>query len=445
VTAVADNTDPISEDSLALDFSTRYGGLLRYVPKWGQWLTWTGSRWKPDEVCAAFDRARRVCREYALTGGPRDRVRIASAATAAAVTKLAQSDPVHATAPDQWDRDPWLYICEDKHNGDSFAAAVDLRTGEFAKPSPSDLCTKAGHGIPAPKARCPRWLEFLATVTDEDAQLQAYLQRVAGYCLTGSVRESVLFFVYGTGANGKSVFIKTLGRIWGDYAEVAPLEMFTAGTGDRHPTELAKLRGARLVTATETERGRKWAESKIKALTGGDKITARFMRQDFFDYEPQFKLMIAGNHKPGLSGVDEAIRRRIHLIPFVVTVPADERDKDLEAKLLGERCGILNWAIEGCLEWQRIGLDPPPAVLAATEEYLLEQDAVQRWLDECFEVGPDLRETNDQITLSWESWAKRNGEEVGSNRALFAELRKRGFAEHRSHGVRSYCGLRRVH
>src|SRR6185437_11667835 len=170
-------------------------------------------------------------------------------------------------------------------------------------------------------------------ITGGDAELQAFLQRFAGYCLTGVTREHAMAFGFGTGANGKGTFLNTLTGIMDSYAAVAPMETFTSSTVDRHSTELAMLRGARLVTAQETEEGRRWAESRIKALTGGDPITARLMRQDFFTFTPQFKLIIAGNHKPGLRGVDEAIRRRFHLIPFAVKIPPEERDKDLADKM----------------------------------------------------------------------------------------------------------------
>jgi len=180
--------------------------------------------------------------------------------------------------------------------------------------------------------------------------------------MTGVTTEHVLFFLYGTGANGKGIFLRTLAAIWGDYAVTASMDVFTEGKYERHPTELARLRGARLVIAQETEKGRHWNESRLKALTGGDKITARFMRQDFFEFTPQFKLMIAGNHKPSLKTVDEANRRRIQMIPFTVTIPEAERDLNLFNKLKPEWPGILRWALNGCLEWQRLGLAPPPVV-----------------------------------------------------------------------------------
>jgi putative DNA primase/helicase len=186
-----------------------------------------------------------------------------------------------------------------------------------------------------------------------------YLQRMAGYCLTGLTTEHALLFLYGTGGNGKSVFVNTLFTIMGDYAANAPMETFMESRNDRHPTDLAGLMGSRLVTATETEQGRRWNESKIKEITGGDRVSARFMRQDFFTYVPAYKIVISGNHKPAIRNIDEAIKRRMHLIPFTLTIPPEKRDHMLQSKLLKERDGILAWAVQGCLMWQCEGLRQP--------------------------------------------------------------------------------------
>ena len=226
---------------------------------------------------------------------------------------------------------------------------------------------------------------------------------MAGYALTGSTEEHAIFFVYGTGANGKTVFVSTLAGILGDYHTTASMEVFIASNSERHPTELAGLRGAHLVTATETEEGRRWAESKIKALTGGDKIAARFMRQDFFEFIPQFKLLIAGNHKPSLRNVDEAIRRRMFLIPFTVTIPTNEQDKTLGDKLKEEWPGILQWMLEGCLMWQGEGLNPPEAVRKATTEYLDEEDAFTLWFEECCDRSGFGYETTAELFASWKT------------------------------------------
>jgi putative DNA primase/helicase len=251
---------------------------------------------------------------------------------------------------------------------------------------------------------------------------------MAGYSLTGSTEEHALFFLYGLGANGKSTFLNAITAAAGDYHRTTPIETFTASNHDRHPTELAALRGARLVTATETEEGRRWAESRIKALTGGDKIAARFMRQDFFEFQPMFKLIIAGNHKPGLRSVDEAIRRRFHLIPFTVTIPPAERDEHLPDKLKSELPGILAWMIEGCLDWQETGLAPPEIVTADTAQYLEAEDAIAAWIEDCAGRDPNNFEKSTKLFTSWSEWAEKSGEHIGSQKRFCQNLEARGFA-----------------
>jgi P4 family phage/plasmid primase-like protien len=288
---------------------------------------------------------------------------------------------------------------------------------------------------------CPVWMEFLDTVTGGDADLQAYLQRMAGYCLSGVTTEHALFILYGTGANGKSVFANTLTAIMGDYATVAAMDMFMATHGDRHPTDMAGLRGARIVTSIETEQGSRWAESKLKALTGGDKITARFMRQDFFEFTPQFKLLIVGNHKPSIRNVDEAMKRRLHMVPFTVTIPAPKRDKRLPDRLLAERDGILAWSLQGCLEWQRTGLRPPAAVMAATDDYFEAEDAIGRWIDERCVRGPNHAEGSTALYTSWKAWAEANGEYAGSMKRFSETLSARRFPKQDTRQARGFRGI----
>jgi putative DNA primase/helicase len=219
------------------------------------------------------------------------------------------------------------------------------------------------------------------------------------------------------------------------------METFIESRGDRHPTELAYLRGARLVTAQETERGRRWAETKIKALTGGDPISARFMRQDFFTFMPQFKLFIAGNYKPGLRGVNEAIRRRFNLIPFLVTIPEQDRDPQLDEKLKAEWPGILQWMIDGCLAWQKGGLRPPPAVVDATTAYLAEQDTLELWLEEKCAVDAIYTATVADLFDSWKEWTAANGEYTGSKKRFSQALEDRGFERMRISTERWFKGL----
>lgn len=422
-----------SEEHLALAFARENEAGLRYCAAWGQWLFWDGVRWVIDKTLLAKDQARDLCRRAAAASGDeRAAAVLGLARTVNAVAHLARTDRRLAANPDQWDSDPWLL--------NTPGGVVNLKTGELGPSDPALHMTKVTGA--APGGDCPTWLLFLDRITGGDAELQAYLQRVLGYALTGDTSEHALFFGYGTGANGKSVLIDTIAGILGDYHSTAPIETFTESNSERHPTDLARLRGARLVTAVETEQGRRWAESRIKTLTGGDRVAARFMRQDFFEYAPQFKLFIAGNHKPGLRSVDEAMRRRFHLVPFAVTIPPEERDAQLKEKLKAEWPGILAWMIEGCREWQLIGLEPPTAARTATEAYLEAEDALAAWVDEQCEHDPQAWESSSALFASWKHWAGMNGEYVGSKQRLALALEARGFQPKRTTQARGLVGLR---
>ncbi|WP_043947514.1 phage/plasmid primase, P4 family, partial [Ralstonia solanacearum] len=434
---VLEGVDWETEDGLATAFTRRYGDDWRYCSLWGKWLVWTGVRWNSDQLLYVTHLSRGICRSASLKADTaRQKTKLASSATIAAVEKIARSDPKHAATADEWDADVWAL--------NTPGGVVDLRTGQLRAHRREDRMTKVTTATPRGRngEGCPAWLAFIADITGGNTDLAAYLQRVVGYCLTGVTSEHALFFLYGTGANGKSVFVNVLTTILGDYAANAPMDTFMEARGDRHPTELAGLRGARLVSSIETEQGRRWNESKVKAITGGDKVSARFMRQDFFDYLPQFKLLIAGNHKPAIRNVDEAMKRRLHLIPFTVTVPPERRDGRLTEKLLKERDGILAWAIEGCLAWQRQRLDPPDCVRSATEEYFDEEDAIGDFLDEEAQCHQQARVAVADVFLRWQEWAGRRGEYVGTSRWLAQQLTNRGFDRTRLHGgVKGLAGI----
>jgi putative DNA primase/helicase len=316
---------------------------------------------------------------------------------------------------------------------------IELKTGAQRPARRDDYATRATATV-ARSMATPIWDAFLKRVTAGDFELRDYLQRVAGYCLTGVTTEHVLFFLYGTGRNGKGVFINTLKGIWGGYATTAPIDTFLESHNDRHPTELAGLHNARLVVAQEVEEGRHWAEAKIKSLTGGDPISARFMRQDFFEFTPKFKLMIAGNHKPSLRGVDEAIRARIHLIPFTVFIPEKERDQALPEKLKAEWPGILQWAIDGCAKWQKDGLTPPAAVRDATDEYLHAEDALSQWLEDCCDLSGKWS-AGKELWESWTAWTISASEQSGTRKRFAQNLIDRGFAAGKLSHVRGHAGL----
>jgi putative DNA primase/helicase len=424
-----------SDEGLAVRFADENCDKLRYVAVWGKWLQWTETRWKFDETLFAWHEARKMCRAISAACNNQNKAtQIASSKTINAVVTLARSDRRLAATVDQWDSDPLSL--------NTPAGVVDLNTGKLRAQRPSDYMTKITAVAPDNRCSISTWLAFLNRITGNDVELISFLQRISGYALTGSVQEHALFFLHGSGANGKSTFLNAITGIAGDYHRTAAIETFTASTSDRHPTDLAGLRGARLVTAVETEEGRRWAESKIKALTGGDKIAARFMRQDFFEFVPSFKLMIAGNHRPGLRSVDEAIRRRFHLVPFNITIPPEERDPSLGERLRDEWPGILAWMIEGCLQWQQRGLEPPAAVQAATAEYLESEDALAAWLDESGTRDPTAWETTKMLFASWKTWSEAAGEYTGSQKRFVQNIETRGLTPERKKHARGFRGFR---
>jgi len=434
----SDMSPEFSEDWLALNFTAKHGASMRYVAEWGKWLTWDGTVWKRESTLRAYDLARAICRESA-TRSEKDpiKTRLSQASTVTAVERMVRSDRQFAATTDQWNSDPLQLNCP--------SGTVDLMTGELLAHDHLNFHTKIA-GI-APKTGQPElWLQFLDRATNRDKDLRDYLQRVAGYCLSGNTREHALFFLYGTGSNGKSVFTSTLCGILGDYAKATPVETFTETKNEQHPAAVAALLGVRLAITQETERNSRWAESKVKAMTGGDKITARFMRQNFFEFIPQFKIMIAGNHRPRLSSVDEAIRRRMHLIPFVVTIPPEDRDPRLTEKLKAEWPLILSWAVEGCLQWQRDGLQPPKAVIDATDEYLSNEDKIGLWLDARCVIDRRYSAGSTAAFNDFKSWCEEMNEQPGSQRSFSQELLSReGITRSEGRSGNSFVGFALKH
>ena len=422
-----------SDDALALRFTEKYGAVLRYVAAWAQWYKWTGTHWEQESTLLAFDLARELLRAAAKAANSGGKG-IASSTTVNAVISLARTDRKHAATINQWDRDPWLLNTPD--------GTVNLKTGNMQPHRQEDFITCMTAVAPSSVMSIPIWKAFLATVTGGDEGLEDFLKRVVGYCLTGATVEHALFFLYGLGSNGKSVFLNTIIRILAAYHRVAPMEMLLASKQDRHPTELAGLMGRRLVTSVETEAGRRWAEAKIKNLTGGDHVPARFMRGDFFEYVPTFKLLIAGNHKPSLNRVDEAMRRRFNLVPFTVTIPEGARDPHLAEKLQVEWPGILHWAIEGCLDWQEHRLAAPAGVKAATNEYLASQDTIRNWIAECTAEDVNSEMLASSLFASWKQWCFENNEYAGSMKTFGQRLVDIG--THHRYGNKGalYRGLR---
>jgi putative DNA primase/helicase len=432
----SDSVEILTQDAVARTFAERHNDHLRYCHSAGAWFLWEGTHWQKDETGRAFQYIRELARELTEDSGPRDQKEARKVAFVAGVEQFACNDPAFAVTAAAWDQDHLLLGTP--------SGTVDLRTGQLRSSVPTEGITKITAVPPSDAADCPLWLRFLNEATGGDAEVIRFLQQWCGYCLTGLTREHALIFLFGPGGNGKSVFLAVLMGILDAYAVVAAMDTFTASQGDKHTTDLAMLRGARLVTASETEEDRPWAEARIKQMTGGDPITARFMRQDNFTYQPQFKLTIVGNHKPNIRNVDDAARRRFNIVPF--TIKPNNPDPDLGEKLKEEWPAILRWVIDGCLDWQENGLVRPRSVLEATATYFSDQDLFGQWLEEEADAEPENRtksERSADLYTSWSQFAQRSGEKPGSHKAFAAEMRKRGFEPFRTGTMgRGYRGIR---
>ncbi len=436
-----DEAEPLpaamSEDALADYFADKHAKKWRYVKVWNSWYEWRGDGWHKDDTAKIDRLAVEVTRhaiywQDAAILSVENKRRVNSKRTAGNVRDLAMSDRRIAATVDQWDRNPWLLGVP--------GGVVDLKTGKLLEADPEHYITKRTGATPA-EGDCPVWLGLLDRVTQGDSALMGYLQRLCGYVLTGETREECFAFLYGPAQTGKSTFIRVISEILGEYHCKASMETFTESRHERHAEELAVLVGSRLVTAVETEEGKRWNESRIKALTGRDRIRARFMRENSFEFEPQFKLIIAGNHAPHLRNVDEAMRRRLHIIPFTHPVPMAERDDQLAEKLRAEYPQILAWMIRGTIEWQAKKLGRPEQITQAVDDYLESEDTFGEWLNEATERDEQGKCLSGGAYKNFKAWADTAGEHVMSQKRFVQALRERGFNTKRSNGKRYIFGL----
>jgi len=461
---------PYSDYTNALALVRDHGQDLRYCYPWKSWLVWTASHWKRDTSGAVVRMAKQTIKRLARHAEDLDddtavTALLAHVKSSLATAKLkalvesAQSEPGIPVQPEDLDGDRWLLNCT---NG-----TLDLRTGIPRPHRQADLLTKCLPVAYDPHAACPTWERFFwrimgGTTRDEDTEdmtagalenrqaadqrakrLIGFLQRAIGYSLTGETREQCLFVLHGSGANGKSTCLEVLQTLLGDYAQSTPSASLLAK--DRHdgiPNDIARLRGARLVTAVEIGQGRRLNEELMKRLTGQDTMTARFLHAEFFDFRAEFKLFIACNHLPTITGTDHAIWRRIRLIPFTVTIPETEQDKDLPAKLQAELPGILRWAVEGCLAWQREGLGTPEEVIEATKDYRASMDVFEGFLaDECYRL-PGAQAKASELYDSYERWCNANDVEALNKRAFGMRLSDSGFTPDKgTGGTRMWKGI----
>jgi len=440
-------TDLANAERFVSDISGEVTGpWCRYVPHWKKWLVWDGKRWGIDEIGEIFYFAKQTVRkiygEAAATESDGRRKQLArhagqseSAASLANMLRLAQTESGIPVTPDELDRCRHLVTCL-SHTldlGDNFEA----RAHELG-----DLITKLAPVEYVSDAECPLWENFLLEIMNGRNELVRFLQRAVGYSLTGETSERCLFFLHGAGRNGKTTFLEILRDALGDYAQQTPPETLLARRPGGIPNDVARLKGARFVTAAETEDGRRMAEAMVKSITGGDTISARFMRGEWFDFDVEAKIWLASNHKPVVTGTDPAIWDRILLIPFDVRFEGDQVDKGLRDKLLAERIGIFRWAVDGAREWRRDGLKVPGEVRAATQGYRSENDVLGAFLEECCVTLRDASVRASDIHRAYTDWAKTNSDEPLSCRKLGDRLRERGLeTEKRGDGCHWWRGI----
>jgi len=413
---------------------------MRWAADWG-WLMWDEKRWLRDRNGLVMRLAKRTARNIyreAAEASDDERTKHLARWAGASLSKSRLDAMLDLTkselpaSPDDFDADPWMLNLQ---NG-----VLDLRTGKLYAHDPGRFITKIAGTDYDPTAQCPTWDAFLERVL-VDQDVIYFIRRAIGYTLTGSVGEQALFFLHGSGANGKSTFIRAILDMLGDYGKQAAPQMLMYG--DRHPTEIADLHGARFVATIEVEEGRRLAEVLVKQLTGGDRITARFMRHDFFSFDPSHKIWLAANHKPIIKGTDYAIWRRIRMIPFDVVIPPAEQDSSLGDKLRAELPGILAWAVRGCLEWQKIGLAAPEKIKRATEAYQTEMDLIAGYLAERCVVNSLASVTAGALYADYKVWAEESGEKPISQRSFSGRLKERGYttSDRDGSGRALYSGL----
>lgn len=448
-TALAASQTPPDSPYLRTDagnaelFSALYADRLRYDHKRGRWLIWQEGRWwKKDETTRVKTLAKNVARlrlknakgnldetKWALRSEARQRLE--------AMIDLAKAERPLADSGEGWDGDPWLLGVA---NG-----VVDLRTGQLRDGKQSDKITMHTKIAFDPTAKAPRWERFMSEVYDGNRELMDYVQRAVGYSITGDVSEQVIFLAYGTGANGKSTFVEIIRNVLGEHAYNLPFSAFELNSRSSIPNDIAALENRRFATAIETSETSRLNEARIKALTGSDPVTARYLYGEFFTFVPTAKFWLVFNHFPKVNDESEGFWRRVRVIPFVQQFPKDKRDKKLLMKLKEEAGGILNWAIEGARKWKEQGLDTPAIVTQTSEQYRQESDVLAEFIEDCCVLDADALTTSGKLWNEYVGWKTRQHDGDGLDRTTFGrKLEARGLKKVRvgQERTRGWRGIR---
>lgn len=423
-----------------------YGSSIHWVPHWSTWLIWDSKYWKRDIAKAVEQLAHQMVDQLLLAAinisdddKRKQMIKFALSAQSRSsidnMLAVAKAIPNVSIDHSVLDADYWLF---NVLNG-----TIHLKTGNLQPHSKKDMLTRMIPITYDPNAKAPKWLAFLNIIFQRDDQLIDYVQRAVGYSLTGDTGEDCLQFAYGSGGNGKSTFFAVLEKLFGAYAHKAPSSMLTASKFEGIPVDVADLQGKRLVVASEISKGVRWNEAKLKDLTGGDRLTARYMRSNPFTFDPTHKLWIYGNYKPIVTGADPGIWRRMRLIPFLFQIPDEMKHRAFELELLPELPGILNWAIEGCLNWQKYGLEPPQAVSGATRDYQEEMDRLQTYIDEFCIAHVNAKTTFKDLYNHYTNYCNNAAEYKIEKREFRERLERKGYTLKNGTGNALYVfGLR---
>ena len=426
----------------SLYFLRAYEDTIRYCITWDKFLVWNGTNWEIDARGFVQERIPIFIHQmYRIMRFINDRILKAdfekhlikseSFRRIQAIVGLLKMQPSIKVIEKELDTDIYLFNVE--------GLTLNLKTGKAKEPNIKNLITKKSRFIYEKDAECPTWNLFLF---NKDLQLIRFIQKAMGYALSGDVSEQCLFILWGTGANGKSTFLNVMLELFGDYALSTGIETFMKKNSEQS-NDIARLKGMRLVTTSEIEQGRQISESLIKMVTGEDALTARFLYGEYFSFKPTFKIFMATNHKPKIRGADNGIWRRIKMIPFTVTIPPEQRDKNLTEKLIAENSGILNWLLKGYAMWKKEGLEEPAAVREANEEYRMDMDSVGTFVTDCLELDASLqwRLPTNLLYQTYIKWCSKNNERVMSQKWLGMRMSEKGFKRVITNGQRLWCGL----
>jgi putative DNA primase/helicase len=432
--------EPMTELGYARRLIEVYGARLRFVVAWNRWLIWDGTRWAPDTDGQAPRWmkviARAVTSAVILDQAEKDVLRAAKRAESNGSVKgaltLASTEPEIAVSPDDLDADPYLLNCR---NG-----ILDLRTGQLGPHDPVRLLTKMAGSACEPGAPGPTFTKFLERIQPDPA-MREYLSRLLGHALDGTVAAHILPIFYGDGANGKSTLVDAVMAALGDYADAADPDLLRARTFDAHPTGVADLYGLRLALLHESDAGHRLAEGTVKRLTGGDRLKARRMREDFWSFDPSHTFVMLTNHKPVVGGTDEGIWRRLRLVPFEVVIPPEERDEGLGRQLAEELPAVLAWLVGGYRAWRAGGFAEPQQVTEATDAYRAESDPLGRFITErCLLMASYYTGSTDLFT-AYEKWCATEREDAGTPTAFATAMKAKGFESSKSNGRMRWRGI----